>query len=112
MASNQSSDLEGNCTRCTCDETHVGEVRFEVQQWKAPELMFRVKWMSYQGAGGFGWARRRSRRYPVKAVIRTASPRCSNGGRSKRKEGDTLGVSENFISCCFRKWNERCFEFR
>ena len=55
MASNQSSDLEGNCTCCTCDETHVGEVRFEVQLWKAPELMFLVKWVSYQGARAFGW---------------------------------------------------------
>ena len=104
--------LFSNC--CTFDETHVGEVRFEVQLWKAPELVFLVKWVSYQGARGFGWTRRRSRRYPVKAVIRTASPRCSNGGDPKERRWHP-GCKREFLFHVVSgngRPIERCLEFR
>ena len=53
--------------------------KFEVQLWKASELVFLVKWVMYQGARGFGWARWRRHRCSTSAVIWTASPRCSHG---------------------------------
>ena len=52
--------------------------KFEVQLWKASELVFLVKWVRYQGARGFGWARWRRHRCSTSAVIWTASPRCSH----------------------------------
>ena len=72
------TDLEGHCTCCTCDDTNVGEVRFAVQLGKTLELVFLVKWVRYQGARGFGWARWRRHRCSTSAVIWTASPRCSH----------------------------------
>ena len=67
---------------CTCDDTNVGEVRFAVQLGKTLELVFLVKWVRYQGARGFGWARWRRHRcstsHATSAVIWTASPRCSH----------------------------------
>ena len=63
---------------CTCDDTNVGEVRFAVQLGKTLELVFLVKWVRYQGARGFGWARWRRHRCSTSAVIWTVSPRCSH----------------------------------
>ena len=76
------------------DDIHVREVRFAVHG-KTLELVFLVKWVRYQGARGFGWARWRRHRCSTPAVIRTASPRCSHrAGLSRRDRTVTQNSPE------------------